>query len=109
MLTVLRAVSQSLDARGGRTIVMGVDDAQPLDPVSAVLVLQLASAGYAFVIATVRSSRPAGDSHMRGPTGFGLYRAAVAAGIEMQVLAPGKTPRASADRVKTDRKGSGAI
>jgi transposase len=39
-----------------------------------------------------------------GPTGFGLYRAAVAAGIEMQVVAPGKTPRGSADRVKTDRK-----
>lgn len=39
-----------------------------------------------------------------GPTGFGLYRAAVAAGIEMEVVAPGKTPRGSADRVKTDRK-----
>jgi transposase len=39
-----------------------------------------------------------------GPTGFGLYRAAVAAGIEMDVVAPGKTPRGSADRVKTDRK-----
>jgi transposase len=39
-----------------------------------------------------------------GPTGFGLYRAAVAAGIDMRVVAPGKTPRASGDRVKTDRK-----
>jgi transposase len=39
-----------------------------------------------------------------GPTGFGLYRAATAAGIDMSVVAPGKTPRASADRVKTDRK-----
>ena len=39
-----------------------------------------------------------------GPTGFGLYRAAIAAGIEMQVVAPGKTPRAASDRVKTDRK-----
>ena len=39
-----------------------------------------------------------------GPTGFGLYRAAVAAGIEMQVIAPGKTPRGASDRVKTDRK-----
>ena len=39
-----------------------------------------------------------------GPTGFGLYRAAVAAGIGMQVIAPGKTPRGSSDRVKTDRK-----
>ena len=28
-----------------------------------------------------------------GPTGFGLYRAAGAAGIECQVIAPSKTPR----------------
>jgi transposase len=47
-----------------------------------------------------------GFTYEAGPTGFGLYRAAVAAAIEMQVLAPGKTPRASADRVKTDRKDS---
>jgi transposase len=39
-----------------------------------------------------------------GPTGFGLYRAAVAAGIRIDVIAPGKTPRGRADRVKTDRK-----
>jgi transposase len=39
-----------------------------------------------------------------GPTGFGLYRAATAAGIGMQVVAPGKTPRGPSDRVKTDRK-----
>ena len=39
-----------------------------------------------------------------GPTGFGLYRAAIAQGIAMQVIAPGKTPRGPSDRVKTDRK-----
>ena len=39
-----------------------------------------------------------------GPTGFGLYRAAVAAGIAMQVIAPGKTPRGPSDRIKTDRR-----
>lgn len=39
-----------------------------------------------------------------GPTGFGLYRAAVTAGIGMQVIAPGKTPRGPSDRVKTDLK-----
>lgn len=39
-----------------------------------------------------------------GPTGFGLARAAQRAGIEVMVCAPGKTPRAAADRVKTDRK-----
>jgi transposase len=39
-----------------------------------------------------------------GPTGFGFYRAAVAAGVGMEVIAPGKTPRGRSDRVKTDRK-----
>jgi transposase len=39
-----------------------------------------------------------------GPTGFALARAAEAVGIQVQVVAPGKTPRAPADRVKTDRK-----
>jgi transposase len=39
-----------------------------------------------------------------GPTGFGLFRAADAAGIRMDVIAPGKTPRGPSDRVKTDRK-----
>jgi transposase len=39
-----------------------------------------------------------------GPTGFGLFRAATAAGIRMDVVAPGKTPRGRSDRVKTDRK-----
>jgi len=39
-----------------------------------------------------------------GPTGFGLFRAASAAGIDVQVIAPGKTPRGPSDRVKTDRK-----
>jgi transposase len=39
-----------------------------------------------------------------GPTGYGLYRAATAAGIGMEVIAPGLTPRGRGDRVKTDRK-----
>jgi transposase len=39
-----------------------------------------------------------------GPTGFGLYRAASAAGVAIEVIAPGKTPRGPSDRVKTDRK-----
>jgi transposase len=39
-----------------------------------------------------------------GPTGFGLFRAAQAAGLQVAVIAPGKTPRGPADRVKTDRK-----
>src|SRR5262249_12837198 len=39
-----------------------------------------------------------------GPTGFGLARAGVAAGVEMVVVAPGKTPRGAAERVKTDQR-----
>ena len=39
-----------------------------------------------------------------GPTGFGLARAGCALGVEMIVVAPGKTPRAAADRVKTDQR-----
>jgi transposase len=39
-----------------------------------------------------------------GPTGFALYRAAAAAGVRVDVVAPSKTPRAPGDRIKTDRK-----
>jgi transposase len=39
-----------------------------------------------------------------GPTGFGLYRAAVEAGVAVEVIAPSKTPRAPGDRIKSDRK-----
>jgi transposase len=49
-------------------------------------------------------SGPVRAVYEAGPTGFGLYRAACAAGITIEVVAPSKTPRASGDRVKTDRK-----
>jgi transposase len=49
-------------------------------------------------------SGPVKACYEAGPTGYGLYRAAVAAGVEMDVIAPGKTPRGRGDRVKTDRK-----
>jgi transposase len=39
-----------------------------------------------------------------GPTGFGLARAAIERGIDVRVVAAGKVPRASGDRVKTDRR-----
>jgi transposase len=47
---------------------------------------------------------PVRAAYEAGPTGFGLYRAALQEGIGVQVVAPGKTPRGPADRVKTDRK-----
>lgn len=39
-----------------------------------------------------------------GPTGFGLQRALEAEGIDCIVIAPSKMPKASGDRVKTDRR-----
>jgi transposase len=47
---------------------------------------------------------PVRAAYEAGPTGFGLARAARAAGVELEVVAPSKTPRARGDRVKTDRK-----
>jgi transposase len=47
---------------------------------------------------------PVRVAYEAGPTGFGLARAAAAAGIDVVVAAPGKTPRAKGDRVKSDRK-----
>ncbi len=49
-------------------------------------------------------SGPVHACYEAGPTGYGLYRAAVAAGVRMDVIAPGKTPRGPSDRVKTDRR-----
>src|SRR5215207_4042054 len=48
--------------------------------------------------------QPVHACYEAGPTGFGLHRAAQAAGIRVDVVAPTKTPRAAGDRVKTDRK-----
>ncbi|MGH3645476.1 MAG: IS110 family transposase [Mycobacterium sp.] len=52
------------------------------------------------------STFPRSDQGLRQtqPGSFGLYRAAIAQGVAMQVVAPGKTPRGASDRVKTDRK-----
>jgi transposase len=49
-------------------------------------------------------SGPVKACYEAGPTGYGLYRAAVAAGVGIEVIAPGLTPRGKGDRVKTDRK-----
>jgi transposase len=48
--------------------------------------------------------RPVRGCYEAGPTGFGLYRAAEAAGVPVEVIAPSKTPRASGERIKSDRK-----
>lgn len=45
---------------------------------------------------------PVSAVYEAGPTGFGLARALLAAGIDCQVLAPSKLIRPAGDRVKTD-------
>ena len=66
-------------------------------------------AGTEELIAWLRAlPRPLRACYEAGPTGFALYRAAEAAGVCVQVVAPSKTPRAPGDRIKTDRKRCGA-
>ena len=48
--------------------------------------------------------QPAYACYEAGPTGFALYRAALEAGVRIDVIAPSKTPRAPGDRIKSDRK-----
>ncbi|MDI3329116.1 MAG: IS110 family transposase [Micrococcus sp.] len=47
---------------------------------------------------------PVAVAYEAGPTGFGLYRALVGAGIRCEVVAPSKLQRPAGDRVKTDAK-----
>ena len=47
---------------------------------------------------------PVRVAYEAGPTGFGLARALVAAGVGCVVAAPGKIERPAQDRIKTDRR-----
>jgi transposase len=53
-------------------------------------------------------SGPVCACYEAGPTGFGLYRAARTAGVAVDVIAPGKTPRGPSDRVKDRPQRRGA-
>jgi transposase len=48
--------------------------------------------------------RPVRAAYEAGPTGYGLARELQRRGVECVVAAPSKIPRASGDRVKTDRR-----
>jgi len=48
--------------------------------------------------------RPVRVAYEAGPTGYGLARELAKRGVECIVAAPSKIPRASGDRVKTDRR-----
>src|SRR3954451_12797532 len=47
---------------------------------------------------------PVAVTYEAGPTGFGLARALIAAGIDCRVAAPSKLQRPPGDRVKTDAR-----
>ena len=80
-LELMRQSADTLVERaGGRKIVISVDDAQLLDPVSAALVLHLTTSASAFVIATVRSGEPCPDAIVS------LWKDAGARRIELQRL-----------------------
>jgi transposase len=51
-----------------------------------------------------RLAAPVRATYEAGPTGYGLARELAARAVECVVAAPGKIPRASGDRVKTDRR-----
>src|SRR6476646_2097035 len=48
--------------------------------------------------------QPVRVAYEAGPTGYGLARELAKRGVECVVAAPSKIPRASGDRVKTDRR-----
>ena len=84
----------------GRRIVLGLDDAQLLDPVSAALVLHLTQTGSAFVVATVRTGEPCPDAIVS------LWKDAGARRMELGALARrgGRRPaRGSARRRRSSR------
>lgn len=61
--------------------------------------------GYDRIIAWVQGlPGPVAATYEAGPTGFGLYRALLGAGIRCVVAAPSKLQRPSGDRVKTDAR-----
>src|ERR1700759_3461580 len=63
VVALMRRCGEELRTRaGGREVVIGVDDAQLLDPISAALVLHLATSGAAFVLVTVRAGEPCPDA-----------------------------------------------
>jgi transposase len=47
---------------------------------------------------------PVQATYEAGPTGYGLARGLVDAGVDCLVAAPGKIPRGATDRIKTDRR-----
>src|SRR3984885_2044224 len=81
LVSLLRGCGEELSARAaGRPVVLGVDDAQLLDPVSAALVLHLATSASAFILATVRAGEPCPDAVVS------LWKDDIASRLELRAL-----------------------
>jgi DNA-binding CsgD family transcriptional regulator len=83
LLQLQRTAKSLREQAAGRRIVIGVDDAQRLDPASAALILQLTITGTAFILATIRSSEPCPDAVQS------LWKDAGAERLELQPLSEG--------------------
>jgi transposase len=77
-----------------------------LDPVSGELGVERLRGAPDVVVPVFleRLGRPVRAVYEAGPTGFALAREALARGLDLRVIAPGSIPKASGDRVKTDRR-----
>lgn len=76
-----------------------------IDAVTGELIRSRLTPQHADVLAWIRSlPGPAAVAYEAGPTGFGLARELVAAGIRCEVLAPSRLQRPAAERVKTDAR-----
>src|SRR3982074_1651541 len=92
-----------------RAVVVGLDvhkSSVRLAAVSGGELLRETTLGYdhAQLLAGVRAWAGARVCQEAGPTGFGLHRALVAAGVESVIVAPGLVPSRPSDRVKTDKR-----
>ncbi len=91
---------------------VGLDDHQAqtvaavLDPVSGELRVQRLRGEPAKVVSVFLEDLdcPVRAVYEAGPSGFALARVAEQRGLDVRVVAPGSIPKASGDRVKTDRR-----
>jgi DNA-binding CsgD family transcriptional regulator len=89
MLDLLQQAAAALTSRAdGLPLIVGIDDAHHLDPVSAALVHQLAISGSAKVVATMRSRAQAPDAVVA------LWKDQLAERVEVQPLTEGACAKA---------------
>ncbi len=88
LFELLRRGTEAMrELAGARDLVVGVDDGQLLDPISAALVLHLVSSAAAFVVATVRSDEPCPDAIVT------LWKDRLVPRVELQRLDQAQTER----------------